>query len=550
MPKRMSLIMSGAVSLGDYQAGVLTELLYALDCLSKNEKTHYELDVITGASAGSITGALVAYITLLRNDRRDLLHKAWVDLSDVQTFLRNAPTNAVLSRVAEEEIATQCIQAPYTNPSPSSFAPKDRPLRMTFTLSNLNGINRSIPGNNKTTFTSTFFDDAKTYYLVDKRVNWPSSPGNFDYDIQNAETWQSIIAYGISSGAFPFAFPPFELERYTWQFAPAAFSPDPSIYSYVDGGTFNNQPIGEAVRLSRHADGPGGGNDRKYLFVSASANNSTAVTQKFSGQTMTEIGLRVATCIFAESRVSDYIRSQIINFRTVNRDEIFKFIRELVRTNTVQDHGAQLIAQLTSLAETLGVGRAQFSDAREPNTALNVRLSDVKKQYDSLTIRPEDIDGKDPANRNQILWLLFLILDIIADLDSRQQIDIDIVAPEPNSLAGEQFAWFGGFFEQNWREYNFRKGKIAGQELFLTNLGSYDPEPGDSYTIPPGWDQFPNQTIGATDRRKRLAFRDRAVERALDLVESVLKLRGILGWLARKKIRSVITDYLNKQLEL
>ena len=65
--KKVALIIAGAVSLGSYEAGALTELLYALDKLNKksNEEGNgnaYELDVITGASAGSLTAAMVARI--------------------------------------------------------------------------------------------------------------------------------------------------------------------------------------------------------------------------------------------------------------------------------------------------------------------------------------------------------------------------------------------------------------------------------------------------------------------------------------------------------
>ena len=61
MPKhKISLIMTGAVSLGSFQAGAITELLYALIYdFTKNDR-EYELDVITGASAGAMTAGLVA----------------------------------------------------------------------------------------------------------------------------------------------------------------------------------------------------------------------------------------------------------------------------------------------------------------------------------------------------------------------------------------------------------------------------------------------------------------------------------------------------------
>ncbi len=49
-PAKIALVITGVVSLGSFEAGVLTELPWSLEQHSKDEKK-YELDVITGASA-------------------------------------------------------------------------------------------------------------------------------------------------------------------------------------------------------------------------------------------------------------------------------------------------------------------------------------------------------------------------------------------------------------------------------------------------------------------------------------------------------------------
>jgi predicted acylesterase/phospholipase RssA len=56
MKKRVALVLSGGVSLGSYIAGALDELLRWLEA-----DGDFEIDVITGASAGATTAALIAH---------------------------------------------------------------------------------------------------------------------------------------------------------------------------------------------------------------------------------------------------------------------------------------------------------------------------------------------------------------------------------------------------------------------------------------------------------------------------------------------------------
>jgi predicted acylesterase/phospholipase RssA len=64
MPKRLAITIAGAVSLGSYEAGVLYEVLDAIhqhnaaDGVTDDEKIL--IDVMTGASAGAMTAAIVA----------------------------------------------------------------------------------------------------------------------------------------------------------------------------------------------------------------------------------------------------------------------------------------------------------------------------------------------------------------------------------------------------------------------------------------------------------------------------------------------------------
>src|SRR5580698_538618 len=63
MPKRLAITIAGAVSLGSYEAGVLYEVLNAIQQHNTDAATgsddRIEIDVLTGASAGGMTAIIL-----------------------------------------------------------------------------------------------------------------------------------------------------------------------------------------------------------------------------------------------------------------------------------------------------------------------------------------------------------------------------------------------------------------------------------------------------------------------------------------------------------
>lgn len=90
-------------------------------------------------------------------------------------------------------------------------------------------------------------------------------------DLNKPETWAQIAATAIASGGFPFGFEPVVLPRKAFEYGPQLWCrtfdrPVPKRksdfdgqesypFSFVDGGTFNNEPIREAFRLASFVDG-------------------------------------------------------------------------------------------------------------------------------------------------------------------------------------------------------------------------------------------------------------------------------------------------------
>ena len=86
-------------------------------------------------------------------------------------------------------------------------------------------------------------------------------------DLKANDSWEEIVATAIACGSFPLAFEPMNLRRRHWEYEPEVWkqtfdlsktdkpeSLPEQVIPYVDGGTFNNQPLREAFRLANFLD--------------------------------------------------------------------------------------------------------------------------------------------------------------------------------------------------------------------------------------------------------------------------------------------------------
>jgi predicted acylesterase/phospholipase RssA len=96
MPKRLAITIAGAVSLGSYEAGVLYEVLDAIHqhntAKGVTDDEKILIDVMTGASAGAMTAAIVAQKMLYSaNEFRDPydnpLYNVWVKQINLEGLL-------------------------------------------------------------------------------------------------------------------------------------------------------------------------------------------------------------------------------------------------------------------------------------------------------------------------------------------------------------------------------------------------------------------------------------------------------------------------------
>jgi predicted acylesterase/phospholipase RssA len=96
MAKRLAITIAGAVSLGSYEAGVLYELMQAIRMNNEAAQTEDQkmyVDVITGASAGGMTAAMVSQRLMydadaLEGETGNVLYRAWVERISLMGLVR------------------------------------------------------------------------------------------------------------------------------------------------------------------------------------------------------------------------------------------------------------------------------------------------------------------------------------------------------------------------------------------------------------------------------------------------------------------------------
>lgn len=526
---RLALILSGAVSLGSFEGGVLDELLYALGHLhSAPGGKPYTLDVITGASAGAMTGALVARATMNDPKHRGALHDAWVSLIDILDLIRESPPNALLSKEPIERIADAYLKlAPDGEDRPAPFAPDT--LRMAFTISNLNGVDYTLPVRHarSDTFTSTFFGDRRTFRMTRA-------------DARDPEYWTAVREAAVASGNFPVAFAPARVptveDSYLGHGLPELLDP----FFFVDGGMFNNEPIREAVRLAREADGESLDPDRVFLLVDANLNCSAHDPTIDDEAPLPLTAKRLFGMIQGEASANDWLRSQRLDNQIAWRDALLDQLVEMVDRNELSRPDL-LRSQLRGVAESIvDEKRELLGSGRYPPDYLDRALERTGRQ------NGDRLEGLSDG-RKDILTHMIFVLNSISGLDKKSRLNVDIIYADPEKTAGDQLASFGGFFDERWREHDYRLGRQTAHELLPDILGvdPYPPEPGVDYDNPVDFSKATMKDVPAGKRK-------RVLKAVMDKAEGLVKEAvggGFKGWaawnaLARGKVKGKVGEML------
>lgn len=526
----VSLILAGAVSLGSFEAGVLDELLWVLHELNDGvpEGEKYRIDSIAGASAGSMTAALVAQAVMRGFEKRSLLRRAWVDEIDIAPLLEDVPGNALLSKAVIDRIGREFLPLEPAGP-PSSLAAET--LRMAFTVTNLNGVNyrlaRSSDPDDGSTFESTFHAERREFTL--------------HRDRPDDDAWAAIREAAIASGNFPVAFAPHELGSDPKQWPGHSLPGFPDTFWYVDGGMFNNEPVGEAVRLARKVDDPAAGIDpgRIFLLVDANLNRPTHDADLDGHVGLPATGMRLVTAMMGEATANDWLKALRRNNEVEWRDGLVDLVARLVRGIAAPDYG--LRERVAAEAEAVvSKKRDLFGADRYP---ADYRVRAVRR----LTTRFADrSDGMTDAEQDLFGNLVFLV-NSVAGLDRKDRLNLHMIHADEAEVAGDQLFSFGGFLSHDWRSHDYTVGRVKARAALPWVL-DIDPaampgqEPGVPYTVP---DHLGDVTLAAAPEVARRRLLDAAMARVDGLAEHY----G-LGFVKRFIARKIAKGALKKRLGL
>lgn len=481
MAKKLSITIAGAVSLGSYESGVAFEIL---DAVAQHNTwadqqdppaERIEIDVLTGASAGGMTVAMIAQRLLfdgpsMSDPYNNPLYNAWVKDIDISKLLdrqkEELATHSIFSSDCVIDISRKYLGAPYpVKPHPA--LPSDGVLRLGLAISNLNGVDYERSTESGSTFTYTDHQDQLLRRL--------DTTSNMDLAI-----WETIRSTAVACGAFPFAFRVQDLDR------PITDYPYPDLatelwdgeasrfFTYTDGGVFQNQPLGMAKNLVEETpDGRTTALQRGYCFVSPQPKTSEEIryttdanadpSEAFGSAngTYRAVLQRIIFSIVGQAGFQDWITAEEVN-------EKIRFLNQRAdELKTLFTDKTLLASQTAPVSDVL---LAQFPATKDPGDLERAR-EQLRKQFASdYAALAANTDAATAA-----AWLdSVLVLELAANLHEKEEMLIYQFVAKSGTLAGEGLQSFEGFFDQRYRQHDYDCGRQNAQDILVKESGRAD----------------------------------------------------------------------------
>jgi hypothetical protein len=432
MAKKLSVVISGAVSLGSYEAGVMYEVLETIarhNSLVSNTDDQIEIDQITGASAGGMTACILAQNLLyddgsMHHPYQNVLYRAWVKMVDIVPLLdvskddqkRSLLSHMVIDSIANEllvndEVLTARLQAdPHSLSRHPAVANK---LHIGVAMSNLNGFSYSSKTSGDVPLQYTRFKDQLICqverqpdggFRLQEMQLMRGTSGADHWEPGHDMSWSLLRAAGVSSGAFPLAFPLRTIQREPQQ---GRFEVRQGPFSYTDGGVFENEPVGMAHSMLANGED----DQRYYLLVKP---GPRAVSTNLSGEAdLLKTLLAVVGAVIQQAQFQDFI---------------MKEISEDNRLFTITSDDTVLVGDVLSAFS--GFLEEKFR-AYDYNVGRSTAQNQLKRAADNnlLCIDPTKVgvmppiewvvgDPNDPSDRRNWSWTLGRALESWEDAES------------------------------------------------------------------------------------------------------------------------------------
>jgi predicted acylesterase/phospholipase RssA len=530
--RRLAVTIKGGVSLGAYEAGVITEVLNVIDYNNKHGGTPWYIDAIAGASAGSITAALLARI-LAGNGEASLLHEAWVTGISLETLASNAQSaNTVLNSDAVSKLADTYLPE-LTKPLSPHTAFNGRSASLAFTVSGLALDPETILALNNRLFTWHQYSVVGRFEMLVSASGdpdyWASPIAAFNHNAsdQGAATgndaYQALKQAAITSGAFPLAFAPRGLARFE----------DGGIWRnrwFVDGGVYDNDPVGEMINLAHEIDwniDAYDDRDRRFLIIEP---EPLPVARSFppsgvSPAELLDIGParvlgEILPGLLEQSQESGVRGIAAVNSQIAERQNVLSDLCSALNTSII-DFGT--LQRLTA-SVTDQLARRRQIDQKRLKLFRDNFIADLAALDPDLAARVSRLD--EPTNGRTSVSAAFveigLLMDFAANLADKVLFNPIVVSPD-TTLAGDPMWAFSGFFLKEIREHDFQQGRFdAYQALKAINDPTLVIYIGGSAPTNPGT-FMPNSAQQTTYKGNLAIFKNRIGIVVRALVEEVTK---------------------------
>lgn len=452
MKRRLAVAISGAVSLGCFEAGALFESIKAIaehnqNC--KDESEQIEIDALVGASAGGMTAAIAAQKLLfedynLTDTQNNALYRPWVEVVDILDLLDSDKSEdkllSLLSSNAIERISKEFLTKRYSAKrveGRSAHAAAARNVRLGLALSNINGIDYSVQVYPNQAFTYTRFQDYLSWSLGSEQ--------------DSLDTWEVIRNAAVSCGAFPFAFRVKELDMQQDLYlrrGAKGFPQTEGKYAFTDGGLFQNEPLGLAKSLVDDIDQHLHQDSRYYLYI-APGEKTTQMNPsplRASQAKFLPLAVELAKIVFYQARFHDWITAEEVNSKIALLDERADGLLEAMRTKESGLNPADMLKVSQPLLQIL------FERNDEKIQKQKQRLKAVySKELESIRTESEQfLDA----------WLeAVLVLESAGDLTRKDKMKIYGITAHESDLACAKLMAFQGFFDRSLREHDYQIGR-------------------------------------------------------------------------------------------
>lgn len=461
MPQlRLALTISGAVSLGAYEGGVLSALLVALQGLLDEAGPDGEppmvIDAIGGASAGSVAGLLTARAALEGLDPVWVMQEAWVNRPDLRR-MRSRDAHSPLSTAVLEGMARELLDEKLEHRTAPG---QPGEIRIRMALACLQGLDYELVSlGRRTKVEATTYLDWADYRLSSGSVEQYLSPAG-----------ASAVEAALASSANAIGFPPKLLNRRlrpedceAITKGPVRNIPADGWLWYTDGGTLDNEPLGRTLELANDIDRASPGDICRMQVLIHPAPAQAGLARQWTDwrqpPNWSDTGLRAFSMQHTQSEYADLLDVEKTNSRVRWKSKLTEALAD-----TLSD-------------EQVGALRRVLHDVDEDKAIVDeLRLGEARSS-------PADRSATGGAE------LLEQVLNVVSGLAGKREIDVEVISPlllaktygttdVTRMLAGEILFSFGGFLDRALRRSDFDLGYQSTlkwlEEGGLTATGPHD----------------------------------------------------------------------------